>query len=74
VHIKYSSCWDVLDELKVDKTKVQVILTKQDLVDSQKMNEIVRILEIREPIIISTKTGFGVHKLRTLMALAGRTK
>lgn len=74
VHIKYSSCWDVLDELKVDKTKVRVILTKQDLVDSQKMNEIVRILEIREPIIISTKTGYGVHKLRTLMALAGRTK
>ena len=30
IRIKYASCWDVLDDLKVDKSKVFVILSKCD--------------------------------------------
>ena len=68
IHIKYSSCWDVLDELKVDKAKVQLVLTKQDAVDAQKIQEIVQELKLREPLLISSKTGFGIHKLKNMMA------
>jgi GTP-binding protein HflX len=68
IHIKYSSCWDVLDELKVDKAKVQLVLTKQDAVDAQKIQEIVQELQLREPLLISSKTGFGIHKLKNMMA------
>src|SRR5215212_7994547 len=32
IKIKYSSCWNVLEELKVDKSKVFVILSKADKV------------------------------------------
>ena len=68
VHIKYSSCWDVLDELKVDKAKVLVVLTKHDAVDAQKMQEIMQMLELRDPLMISSKTGHGIHKLKNMMA------
>src|ERR1051326_9635208 len=30
IRIKYESCWDVLDDLKVDRSKVFVILNKYD--------------------------------------------
>jgi GTPase len=32
IRIKYSSCWHVLEELKVDRAKVFVILTKYDII------------------------------------------
>lgn len=68
VHIKYSSCWDVLDELKVDKAKVLVVLTKHDAVDEQKMQEIMQMLQLRDPLMISSKTGYGIHKLKNVIA------
>jgi len=74
VHLKYSSCWDVLDELQVDKSKVRIVLTKQDLADSLKIEEIVKTLQISQPLVISTKTGHGVHKLKSTMALVAETK
>ena len=42
IRIKYSSCWNVLEELKVDKPKVCVILTKHDdeNMDSDKIKKI----------------------------------
>lgn len=70
IHIKYSSCWDVLDELKVDKTKVHVVLTKHDVVDAQKMHEIMQQLELQEPLMISSKTGYGIHRLKNIIVYA----
>jgi len=69
IRIKYESCWDVLDELKVDKSKVFVILTKFDsVIDSEQMkNDIANNLKISNPLAISSKTGYGIHKLKTMM-------
>ena len=75
IRIKYESCWDVLDELKVDKSKVFVILTKFDnnmhtdsVTDSDQMkNDIANDLQISNPIAISSKTGYGIHKLKTMI-------
>jgi GTP-binding protein HflX len=69
IRIKYESCWDALDELKVDKSKVFVILTKFDNVtDPEEMkNDIANDLKISNSIAISSKTGHGIHKLRTII-------
>jgi GTPase len=69
IRIKYESCWDVLDELKVDKSKVFVILTKFDsVIESEQMkNYIANNLKILNPIAISSKTGYGIHKLKTMI-------
>ena len=70
IRIKYESCWDVLDELKVEKSKVFVILNKfDDIMDSEQMkNDIANDLKISNPIAISSKTGYGIHKLKTMIA------
>jgi GTPase len=69
IRIKYESCWDVLDELKVDKSKVFVILSKfDDIMDSEQMkNDIANDLKMSDPIVISSKTGYGIHKLKTMI-------
>jgi GTP-binding protein HflX len=69
IRIKYESCWDVLDELKVDKSKVFVILSKFDSVtdSEQTRNDIARDLKISNPLAISSKTGYGIHKLKTMI-------
>jgi GTPase len=69
IKIKYERCWDVLDDLKVDKSKVFVILSKFDGdTDSEQMkNDIENDLEISNPIAISSKTGYGIHKLKTII-------
>jgi GTPase len=69
IRIKYESCWDVLDELKVDKSKVFVILSKFDSVtdSEQTKNDIARDLKISNPLAISSKTGYGIHKLKTMV-------
>jgi GTP-binding protein HflX len=69
IRIKYESCWDVLDELKVDKSKVFVILTKFDnVIDSeQRKNDIANNLKISNPLAISSKTGYGISKLKTMI-------
>ncbi len=75
IDIKYSSCWDVLDELKVDSSKVLVVLTKQDNVDAQRMQEVMQRLQLKEPImILSSKTGYGIHKLKNMMVIKSRPK
>jgi GTP-binding protein HflX len=70
IRIKYESCWDVLDELKVDKSKVFVILSKfDDIMDSEQMkSDIANDLKMSDPIVISSKTGYGIHKLKTMIA------
>ncbi|HKG42041.1 MAG TPA: GTPase HflX [Nitrososphaeraceae archaeon] len=67
IRIKYSSCWDVLDELKVDKSKVFVIFSKFDKIHSEQIEEISKDLEISNPVAISSKTGYGIHKLKTMI-------
>lgn len=70
IKIKYESCWNVLDELKVDKSKVFVILTKCDGVIglSERIDNIANDLSLSNPITISSKTGYGIHKLKTMIA------
>jgi GTPase len=67
IRIKYSSCWDVLDELKVDRSKVFVILSKSDCTQPERIDEITKALGISNSIVISSKTGYGIHKLKTMI-------
>jgi GTPase len=69
IKIKYESCWNVLDDLKVDKSKVFVILTKCDGIinSSERIDSIANDLIISNPISISSKTGYGIHKLKTMI-------
>lgn len=69
IRIKYSSCWNVLEELKVDKPKVRVILTKYDdeNMHSDKIKEITKNLELFNPMVISSKSGYGIHKFKTMI-------
>lgn len=70
IRIKYNSCWNVLDELKVDKSKVFVILTKcdGDVGLSEHIEEIANDLSLLKPLSISSKTGYGIHMLKTMIA------
>jgi GTP-binding protein HflX len=74
IDVKYSSCWDVLRELHVDSGKVILVLTKHDVADAQKMNEIIQHLKLRDPPTISSKTGYGIHKLMNVMLKMSRQK
>jgi GTPase len=67
IRIKYSSCWDVLDELKVDRSKVFVILTKSDRTQPERIDEITNALGISNPMVIWSETGYGIHKLKTMI-------
>lgn len=74
IEVKYSSCWDVLRELHVDSGKVIIVLTKHDAADTQKMYEIVQHLQLGDPLAISSKTGYGIHKLMNVMVKMSRQK
>jgi len=69
IRIKYQSCWDVLDELKVDKSKVFVILTKFDSVadPEQTKSDVADDLQVSNPIAISSKAGYGIRKLKAMI-------
>jgi GTP-binding protein HflX len=68
IKIKYSSCWEVLEELNVDRAKVFVVLTKYDnRTDAQKIEEIIKELRIENPLVVSSQTGYGIHKLKTVI-------
>ncbi|HEY6534989.1 MAG TPA: GTPase HflX [Candidatus Nitrosocosmicus sp.] len=70
IKIKYYSCWNVLKELKVDKSKVFVVLTKADKVTSTTINDIydhLDIASITNKAILSSKTGYGIHKLKNMI-------
>jgi GTP-binding protein HflX len=71
---KYSSCWDVLEELKVNKSKVFIVLSKADKTILSAINKIIDNLNIisntttaNKAIIISSKTGYGIHKLNNMI-------
>jgi GTP-binding protein HflX len=68
IGIKYASCRQTLDQLKVDNTKVFVVFTKYDLIDGQKkLADTCQYLQLDNPIVISSKTGYGIHKLKNLI-------
>jgi GTP-binding protein HflX len=69
IKIKYSSCWQVLEELKVDRAKVFVVLTKYDnnSTDAPKVDEIIKELRLENPLVVSSKTGYGIHRLKTII-------
>lgn len=69
IRMKYSSCWTVLGELSVDKSKVCVVLTKFDdkNMHSEKIKEIANNLELSDPMVISSKGGYGIRKLKTMI-------
>ena len=68
IKIKYSSCWEVLEELNVDRAKVVVVLTKYDnSTDAHKIDEIIKELRLENPLVVSSKTGYGIHKLKTII-------
>ena len=69
IKIKYESCWSVLNELKVDKARVFVILTKCDGVTglSERIDNVANGLGLFDPIALSSKTGYGIHKLKTVI-------
>ena len=68
IRIKYSSCWQILDELRVDREKVFVIFTKCDNAEQMRIQEIATDLGMSNPIATSAKTGYGIHKLKNLIA------
>jgi GTPase len=69
IRIKYSSCWRVLQELEVNKSRVLVVLTKydDDNIHSEKIEEIAKNLELFNPIVISSKAGYGITELETMI-------
>jgi GTPase len=68
IRIKYSSCLQILDELKVDREKLVVIFTKYDESASMRSNEIVSDLAMPNSVFVSAKTGYGLRKLKKLVA------
>jgi GTP-binding protein HflX len=68
IRIKYTACWQVLDELKVDRSKVIAVFTKYDRLGSEeKVAGTAKDLLVQDPIAISSTSGYGLHKLKTLM-------
>jgi GTPase len=68
IRVKYSSCLHILDELKVDRQKLVVIFTKYDKSEPMRLQEILTDLAIPNSTFVSAKTGYGIHKLKTLIA------
>lgn len=70
IKIKYAACWQVLDELKVDRSRVAVVFTKYDLLNSEDLAcQLARDLGIQPErlAVVSSKSGYGVRKLKAMM-------
>lgn len=69
IRIKHAACRQVLEELKVDKSKVLMVFTKCDRPNSEDMiKKICEDLGISNPLAISSKTGYGITKLKTIIS------
>ncbi len=72
--IKYRACWQVLDELKVDRSRVLVVFTKYDLLNSdERVRQLVQNLGIPPAgfAVVSSKSGYGMHRLEMTIRAAG---
>jgi GTP-binding protein HflX len=68
IRIKYAACRQVLEELNTDRSKVLVVFTKYDRLDSEEtMKKISGDLAVSNPVVISSKTGHGISKLKTII-------
>jgi GTP-binding protein HflX len=69
IRIKYITCMQILEELKVNKSKILLIFTKYDKVGSEKIiSQIADGLGVQEPIAISATTGYGIHKMKSIIS------
>lgn len=69
IRIKDAACRQILGELKVDKSKVLMVFTKCDQPNSEEtIKKISEDLGLSNPMLISTKTGYGITKLKTLIS------
>ncbi len=67
VRIKHAACWQVLEELKADRSKILVVFTKYDRLDSEEtMKRIVDDLGVSNAIVVS-RSGYGISKLKTAL-------
>ena len=71
VKIKYSNCIKILEELNVEKSKLFIVLTKVDKIDTRIIDELEQNLGVSDNniITISSKTGYGIHKLEKLLMM-----
>jgi GTPase len=78
IRVKYYSCMNVLDELKVDKEKIVIVFSKIDKADFDNAKRAFTELKILDPVLVSPKSGYGINKLkksisrRILPVLKGR--
>lgn len=70
IRIKYAACKSVLEELKADGSKVLVVFTKYDRLANpeETMKQIAENLGIPNPAAISSKSGHGMSKLKTIIS------
>ena len=69
IRIKHSACREVLEQLKVDRSKVLMVFTKCDRLNSQEMaKKISEVLGISNPVLISSKSGYGITKLKNIIS------
>lgn len=64
VQIKYRSCRDVLEQLHINPAKLLVVLNKIDLIQRDKLEQMLPMFTDLPTISISAKTGDGTKKLR----------
>lgn len=68
IRIKHAACWQVLGELGVDRAKVAVVFTKYDMLGSEELvTRLAADLGAPDPAAISSASGYGVHKLKTMI-------
>lgn len=68
IRIKHAACREVLEELKVDNSKILIVFTKCDRLNSHEMvNKISEVLGISNPLLISSKSGYGITKLKNII-------
>jgi GTP-binding protein HflX len=69
IRIKHAACRQVLEDLKVDKSKVLMVFTNCDRPNSEDtIKKIFEDLGLSTPMLISTKTDYGITKLKTLIS------
>ena len=68
IRIKHAACRQVLGELNVDKSKVLMVFTKCDRLNPEEMiRKISEDLGISNPMLISSKTGYAITKLKSII-------
>jgi GTP-binding protein HflX len=68
IRIKHAACIEVLEELKVDKSKVLMVFTKCDRLNSQEIvKKVSEVLGVSNPVLISSKSGYGITKLKSII-------